>query len=250
VFLSVGQGDCTLIRHAGAVILVDAGPGDENFDAGSRIIAPKLRSRGVGAVSLLLLTHPDADHIGGLPGLMQFIRIGQIAAPEHFKGHPELMEVFRRANVDIASVLWLERPLAMTHEGMRLDVRLPKYIEGDADNDGSPFVKVELQGMTAVLTGDAGEEVEAMQAVESEWHAQILKAGHHGSAGSTSDVWLAEVKPEAVVASCGLGNRFGHPAEAVVERVRLHGARLFRTDLQGDIAFTPATGGFRVSAQR
>lgn len=248
VFLSVGQGDCTAIRHAGATILVDVGPSTDGFDAGSRIVAPKLRNLGVSRVDLVLLTHPDRDHIGGLAGLARRISIGRVGVSSEFRKHPDLLAALDAARIDPDLVWWIDGDRRVSYGGMSLFIRAPKRIEGESDNEGSLFLVARLPGLTAVLSGDAGKETEIEQAGRGDWRADVLKAGHHGSGGSTSEAWLKEVRPRWVVVSCGLANRFGHPAAAALSRIEAAGARVLRTDLDGDIRFVSREG--RVTLQK
>lgn len=237
VFLSVGQGDCTVIRDGEQTILIDAGPATDQFDAGARLVATKLRRMGVDRVDLVLLTHPDADHIGGLSGLASHIRIDRIAAAGYFRGHQEIGRELREANWDSERVLWLWRDSLLATLRAMITIRLPNDTAITADNEGSPFIKVRIGADSVVLTGDAGEEAEAAELGRDDWSATILQAGHHGSAGSTSSPWLREVQPRFVVVSCGRNNRYGHPAPATLERIAEAGADVLRTDQAGDIRF-------------
>ena len=245
-FLSVGQGDCTVIRNDGATFMVDAGPRTDDFDAGSRIVAPKLRQTGVNRIDILFLTHPDLDHIGGLAGLASRVRIDRVAVPGYFRGHPELSKCLQEAGIREDQILWMDRPVAGESGSLRFEVRLPRFSSGESENEGSPFIRFDWVGASAVLTGDASEEVEAIEAAEGDWKADLLKAGHHGSATSTSKVWLTEVQPKTVIVSCGPGNRYGHPAPGTLERIQASGAKAFRTDRDGDLRFIPSPSGFRL----
>jgi competence protein ComEC len=103
-------------------------------------------------------------------------------------------------------------------------------------NDDSVVLEVRFGDVSFVLPGDVGAEVEAEIArlIPPARH-RVLKAAHHGSATSTSDVWLDALRPEVVVISCGRDNRYGHPAPAVLARLRSRGIEVRRTDLEGQI---------------
>lgn len=238
-FLSVGQGDCTVIRHAGYTILFDAGPASDSLDAGSRWVAPKLKAMGARRVDLLILTHPDLDHIGGLPGLSSRLKIGNIAIPAYFREHPDLIKTLAAARIDGTKLIWIDHPIRIRVTDMAMEIRLPNFQPDSADNEGSPFIRVDWNGSTVVLTGDASEETEIAMMGRADWESDILKAGHHGSASSTSEAWLNRVRPDRVIASCGINNRFGHPANALIERVKNRGIILQRTDQDGDLVFEP-----------
>lgn len=249
-FLSVGQGDCSVIRHAGYTILIDAGPATDSFDAGQRIVAPKLKELGVRRVDLLVLTHPDSDHIGGLRGLASRVAIGYVATPAHFLGHTALKEALADAKIDPKRVIWMDRPVRLAAGRLAMDFRLPTLEPGAEENEGSPFIRVQLPDKSFMFTGDASEETELRMIGRGQWRADVLKAGHHGSGGSTSTPWLRTVAPAAVVVSCGIDNAFGHPAEGFLERVNDFGVELLRTDQSGDIHFVWKQGKWIVDKSR
>ncbi len=243
-FLDVGQGDCALMQHRGVNILIDVGPLSETFDAGARIVVPKLRASGVESVDLLLLTHPDADHVGGLRGLMAAVPVRKVAALARFRQSGEMRAWLAFAGVASDETLWLQPGTRFRIDDLILDVSSGPVTPNASDNDGSMVLKLSVERATAVLTGDAGSDVEAYLSGRGDFGAQVLKAGHHGSATSTSEAWLNEVHPATVVFSCGRNNPFGHPAPAVLGRVLSSGARAARTDVDGDVAFAVREGVF------
>jgi len=239
-FLSVGQGDCAVLQHDGRTILVDAGPTSGSFDAGARVVLPKLRSMGVERVDLLLLTHPDSDHLGGAGAVLRAFPGARIAIPGTFREHPQLKAYLAQWKLRPESVVWLGARTEGRVGAFTLSVVCPP--PGQADNDGSAMVRITAGDAGAVLTGDAPSDVERKAAAEGDWSAQVVNAGHHGSRSSTSAAWLREVRPEWVVVSCGRDNRYGHPSPEVLERVARAGAKLARTDREGDVAFELSGG--------
>lgn len=243
VFLSVGQGDSAVIRSRGLVALVDVGPKTERFDAGERLVGPKLSRMGISKIDIVFLTHPDSDHIGGLPAVAKSFRIGLVAMPAHFRANSDLLQTLDAAGIEEGRRKWLQDQSTVTLGDASMLVRFVPFAEDE--NSGSLVLKLLGPGASrAVLTGDAGEEQEITLAGQDDWSAQVLKAGHHGSATSTSPAWLAEVEPRFVVISCGRDNQFGHPAPSVLERISFLGARALRTDQDGDIHFVATQGGF------
>lgn len=244
-FLSVGQGDCAVIRVDRQTILVDAGPATASFDAGSRLVAPKLREMGVSRIDLLLISHPDADHVGGLPGIAQHFPIDRVAAMAHFRTCPDLKSTFERARIPHRSVLWLKSGHTLTLGGATMKIDGMEVSPGENDNAGSMVVHLQVGGSKAVFTGDAPDSVERWLAGRGDYEAEVMKAGHHGSRSSTSSDWLAEVRPKWVVFSAGRNNAFGHPSSDALDRVEAFGAEIVRTDRDGDIRFVATPGGFR-----
>lgn len=242
-FLAVGQGDCAVFQHAGNTILIDAGPNTNEFDAGEKIVAPKLRQMGIDKIDLILLSHPDSDHTGGLGALLRKFPVGKIGISAGFARHEGMLAQLRAYNA-MERVLWLTPSQSATLGEFRVEIACPPVRSGDKDNDGSEFVRISGAGLSAVFTGDAGVETETFMAARGDWSSQILKLGHHGSRTSTSDLWLDEVKPRWAIVSCGRNNSYGHPNGDVLARVQAHGARIARTDQEGDITFTLGPDGW------
>lgn len=245
-FLAVGQGDSTVFQHDGRTLLIDCGPARDGYDAGERLVAPKLYDLGVRTLDVVVLTHPDSDHIGGLRALSRRFKIGRIIANIAFRGHRGLQHSFSSAHIDGRSVVWVSGR-AWIHWNtwsIRIDAPAP-VVDGD-DNAGSLFVRIADAHCSALLTGDAPLETEeAMILRKGPWAAQVLKAGHHGSATSTGDRLLAIAGPRDVAISCGRNNVYGHPTPAALDRIRYAGARALRTDREGDLIFEPSPSGFR-----
>jgi competence protein ComEC len=244
-FLSVGQGDCAVFQHRGTTVLVDVGPSNENFDSGERIVAPSLRRLGVKTIDLVLISHPDADHFGGLPAIFRHFNVGKIAMPAHFRRHPAVRAAFAKCGVKEQDVVWVQGERKAIVAGFELRLTAPSWHEPEPDNDGSMFVRISGMGASCVFTGDASSERESIMAGRGEdWRAQVLKAGHHGSSHSSDEAWVDAVHPRFAVLSAGRNNRYGHPAPGVIRRFESHGVRTLRTDRLGDVSFVVGAGGF------
>ena len=107
IFLSVGQGDCTLFQHQGYTVLIDAGPKTEWVDAAQKLIIPALLEHQVRSIDLLILSHPDMDHIGGLQSLSKQFKIGTVCLPAIFKKDPFMNQVLRHAGITSTQTLWI-----------------------------------------------------------------------------------------------------------------------------------------------
>jgi competence protein ComEC len=248
-FLAVGQGDCAVFRHRGTTILIDAGPAVRlrdraPIDAGERIVIPKLRRMGVQSVDLILITHPDADHLGGLAAVLRAYPRARVATPALFRGHQSLKASLASAARGEDDVWWLSGRNEGTLGDFRIRLSCPPLAPGEDDNDGSLFAKFWSGASSVALTGDAGAEVEGRMARFGGWASQIAKCGHHGSKTSSSEEWLRAVRPQVAVVSCGRANRYGHPHASVLERLARHGARVDRTDRDGDLRYRPTPAGF------
>jgi competence protein ComEC len=243
-FLAVGQGDCAVFQTGGHTILIDDGPKEFGVDAGRRVVLPELRKMGVDTVDLILLSHPDLDHIGGLDAVLGSIPVGRVCISSCFQKDQELLDHLAEYKCRPEKVAWLGPGQQAKVGDFTLEIDCPPWHKGEPDNDGCEFVRLSGDGASAVFTGDASAVVESAMIAGHDWSAQILKLGHHGSKTASGDAWLNAVHPGWGIVSCGRDNNYGHPHREVLERVTRHGIRIARTDKDGTITFGLGTGGW------
>jgi competence protein ComEC len=236
-FLSVGQGDCAVFQTAGNVVLIDAGPKSETFDSGKKIVLPTLDKIGVWGVDLIVITHPDIDHVGGVGALHRAFPKARLAISDQFRTYPAMVQLLQEWRVPDKNVAWLGATSSIRVGEFTLSIKSPELHRRSNDNEGSLFIHLVGRAGSAVFSGDAGSTTEAKMEPLADWSAQVLKIGHHGSKNSTSPSWIMEVQPKYAVVSCGLNNMYGHPAPKVLSRLEAAGVPVYRTDLQGDIRF-------------
>ena len=243
--LDVGQGDAMLVTFPNArTLLVDTGgvslTGD--FDIGDRVIGPALRARGLGRLDYLAITHGDPDHIGGAASLVRDFSPGEIWYGTYVNNHASSMQLQSLAMRQRTAWRWLQA-------GDRLDiggVELRLHHPGPADwerqrvrNDDSLVIEIRFGAVSILLTGDIGREVErALMPTLDLLPTVVLKSPHHGSGTSSSDEFIAALRPRFVLISCGRANPYGHPVPHVLGRYRSVGAAVYRTDRDGQIDLT------------
>ena len=236
-FLDVGQGDGAAVRTPnGRWIVVDAGPRIGSADAGRRVLVPFLRRRGVRRIDLLVVSHAHADHLGGAPALVERLPVAVVTEPGRRVADPLYLEF-----LDLLAahgVRWHPGRLGARIEldGVRLSVLHPDttWSEWGSDvNEDSLVLLVEYGTFHGLFAGDAGFPAE-MRMRGRVGAVDLLKVGHHGSAGSTGDAWLRELRPRAAVVSVGR-NTYGHPSPAAVTRIGRAGADIWRTDRDGGV---------------
>lgn len=239
VFLDVGQGDATLVQGRRAALLVDGGlalPG--GLDLGRQAVLPALAALGVRRLALVVATHADADHRGGLAAVLDAVPVGRLWLPRGAQADPAfdgLRDVAGRRGIPVQERgagdpsepfgdLWVE-PLWP-----------PDETPGLAGNDRSLVLRVSVAGHRVLLPGDleAGAE-QALFASEADVRADILKLAHHGSHTSSGAAWLSAVGAEVAVASAPCAGRFAMPHPEVVQRVRDVHASLWWTGRDGAV---------------
>jgi competence protein ComEC len=246
-FLDVGQGDAAAIRTpAGHWVLVDAGPAGEGTDAGRRVVAPFLERHGARSLTLAVVSHAHADHLGGLPSVMSRIRTGLVLEPGADVVDPRYTGFLQRLPRD--GVPWhpARSGEKFAIDGVQFTVLHPApgwRHWGEDVNEDSVVLLVEYGGFQALFAGDAGFPAESAMADRIR-RVDLLKVGHHGSRGSTGDAWLDALAPAAAVISLGR-NDYGHPAPATLARLRAHGVAIHRTDREGTVSVV--TDGTRMT---
>jgi len=251
----VGQGDATLVELPDrSRLLVDAGGtpfGASTFDVGSRVLAPALWARGLRRIDTLLITHGDPDHIGGASSVIDAFAPKALWEGVPVAPHRPLQEVLRKAQtagVDVERRQAGDGWHAGTARVRVLHPPLPDWERRRVRNDDSVVLEIVHGDVAVLLLGDVGAEVERsiLSHLTPASH-RILKVGHHGSRTSTSQELLDHWRPQIALISCGRGNSFGHPAPEVLRRLESIGARIYRTDLDGQV--TIDTDGSQVTVR-
>ncbi len=261
-FLDVGQGDSSVVELPdGRVMLIDGG--SDRFDAGRRIIAPYLWSKGIRKIDFMVLSHPHPDHYGGLIYIMDNFKIGEIwlngrlvqssavGIDSYRKTRswmlPGAGEFFQKMQEEKIPGKILRRGDVLEAEKYRIYVLHP-YDEFYADsvrgetsseNSDSLVLKIDTGDFSALFTGDIGAEAEENLIHLGKWlKSDIIKVPHHGGRTSSSEEFLKAVNPEIAVVSAGKNNSFGHPHGETVERYNEAGIKLLRTDMDGAVTVT------------
>ena len=240
-FLDVGQGDAEALRTpAGHWVLIDGGPRTPQGDAGRRVVLPFLRRLGAGALALMVATHGDADHLGGLPAVLEALPPAVVLEPGEPLGRPLYLEFLADVERDRATWHPARAGDKIELDGVTFEVLSPDsaWAAQPEDVNEHGVVLLVTYGATRLLfQADAGLPVEARLAGRV-GHVDVLKVGHHGSRSATSDAWLDELTPGEAVISVGAHNTYGHPAPEVVARLLHHHVTTLRTDQLGTITFT------------
>src|SRR5436309_2371275 len=248
-FLDVGQGDAAALRTPnGRWIVIDGGPRTPERDAGRRVVVPFLRGQGVGRVAVVVATHGDADHLGGLPAVVAAFDPELVLEPGEPLGRPLYLEFL--AGVEASGARWHAARAGdrVEVDGVALEVLSPDslWLRLPLDvNDHGVVLRVRYGAVRLLFQADAGLPVEGRLAGRV-GRVDLLKVGHHGSRTATSDEWLDELAPREAVISVGRNNHYGHPAPEVLERLARHGITVFRTDRSGTITFSTDGHGERV----
>ncbi len=245
-FIDVGQGDAALLQApSGVSVLVDGGEEE-------RVLTADLRERGVRFLDAVVVSHPEADHIGGLEGALENCEVGMLVHPG-------------TKNSGLAArTLGLAEEMGVEVRVMRAGDRLtvgeitlsaagpPRELpEGISVNESTLVLRAEGPGFSLLLPGDVEEEGEGMLCeYAGELECDILKVPHHGGFSERSEDFFARVDPEIAVISVGERNPYGHPAQDTLNALSRMGCSVYRTDQRGDIVIRVVEGGYRVQCER
>ena len=244
-FLDVGQGDSTIIRTAkNKTIVIDGGEGEKSgFDYGKNVLFPFLINKGVRKIDFLIFSHFDSDHCGGLIYLLENIKVDNILIGKQFEKNENLEYIVNLANKKHVKIIELQAGNKINIEkNSSLEILWPSVAEKiseNAINNNSLVCKFVYKNFSMLLTGDiesiAEEKLLGKYKNTNRLNANILKIAHHGSKTSSIQEFLNKVNPKIALIGVGRKNKFGHPNQEVLERLKEKGIQIYRTDQNGEI---------------
>ena len=276
-FISVGQGDCTLLQTPdGSNILIDCGPDSWNygqkertenireinneklfeterareFNSGELTIAPYLKRLGIKCIDMLIVSHYHSDHIGGLSYILENFEVKKIVDNGVYDNKHKYIEI---ENL----ILKKQIPRDIIKSGdiitgfgdLKFYFLNPVMIDTeDKDNNVNAIAfKLKYKNSEMLYMSDISFEGEnnILNVYGDFVKSGILKIAHHGSKNASSTDFINKCKPEYSVISCGRNNNFGHPANIVLENLEKIGSKICRTDLDGAVIFVSDGNSFR-----
>lgn len=235
-FIDVGQGDSILIESpSGKTMLIDGGV----KGAGQQIVS-YLKELGINKLDIVVATHPDADHIGGLIPVLDNMTIEQFYDSGKVHTSQTFEEMLTR--IDEKNIPYHVPKIGDDIEfDKNVNVKVLNANDQATDNnDASIVLKMTYGNVSFLLTGDAGVALEK-EMLQYDVKATVLKAGHHGSNTSSSEEFIQAVKPEVTILSYGEDNKYGHPHAEIVDRLQAIGSKIYATADLGTI--TVSTDG-------
>ena len=243
--IDVGQAESILVVQGEHAMLIDTG---DMFDG--KTVVRYLQSVGINKLDAVIITHYHNDHSGGIHDVLSAIEVKKVVGMRG-KYISTTQELFWYSDMQISrtvsSMVHLKR-ISLESPYKEAGVLRTMWL-GDAEvdflsqethtnivNNKSSVMKVSYKDVSALFTGDSQKEVEdSLLEAEIDVSADILNVGHHGSKTSTSMDFLEKVNPEYALISCGEDNEYGHPNSFVMEKLQNQKARVYRTDLDGNV---------------
>lgn len=236
-FIDVGQGDSSLIiTPKGKTILIDAGD-----EAHAKKVVSYIREQEIEKLDLVIATHPDADHIGGMDKVIKNFDIDVFAMPDVSAKTNQYKQIQRELKAKKMKATRLYQGDEVQIDD-NIDFEILSPVKGkkyDDTNEYSIVAKIVYKNTSFILMGDATmeNEVDIINNVP-DIDIDVLKLGHHGSSTSSSDYFITKTSPNIAIISCGKNNKYGHPHQEVMRVLKKHGVTPYRTDEMGDIVIT------------
>jgi competence protein ComEC len=271
--LDVGQGGAILVGTHRHILLFDSGPRVGSSDAGQRVIAPVLRALGFKNLDVLVVSHSDIDHAGGLPGLLKEVSVKRAFSSFNLEGHLSQAQQVLQVSSSIPrpeQMSACEAGYAWEWDGVTFRFLHPA---NEAENEryrshesqmkkksrsNAQSCVLHIQGSyhSALLPGDIGvkEENEILQrfdsgAAQHTAFADVVLVGHHGSNTSSSPLFVAQTRAQHAIAQVGYLNRFAHPTQDVERRWKAAQVQFWRTDHHGAMVVQSTQQGLNVRAE-
>ncbi len=237
-FIDVGQGDGVLVQAGGADYLIDAGRSEEGPN-----VVDFLHSRGVKNLDGIIVSNPDADHIGGFLDVFDAFPVESVYISGDEKGTLTYNAFLRGVREEGAKLNVTRNGDQMDWGGVEADVIGPP-----TDTEGGLFTEINDNSIAILLTygtarvllaGDAGpKEEEYLANGPHTGPLTLLKVNHHGSKTSSNPLFLSRFPPKIAVVQCGADNPYGHPTPEALKHLQEVGAKIFRNDEDGDVIVT------------
>jgi len=238
-FLDVGQGDAIFIEAPnGNQVLLDSGSNGKVLQELGKVMPFYDRT-----LDMIMISNPDADHIGGFLSVLERFDVSKIVEPgtlPETNVYKELEKGIAEKNFEKILGRRGQRFVLDEKDGVYLDILFPdRDVSGLKTNDGSLVVRLVYGNSSFLLTGDApsGLENYLVKIDGKNLQSDVLKVAHHGSRNSSSSGFLADVASEYAVISVGAGNTYGHPHKETLDRLENFNNKVLRTDELGTIIF-------------
>lgn len=255
--LNVGQGDSILIiAPGGKAVLVDAGvPGS------GKVVLDALKRYGVKQLDLMVATHAHADHIGGADEVLKAVKVTNVLdskVPNTTRNYEDFLAAIQQTGAKYIPAVPGQKFELGGNAFLTVLAPIQPFFKqseirsgGNEPNANSVVTRLDYGDFSMLLTGDAEAETEERIMNKGEdVTAKVLKVGHHGSKYASSENFLRQGRFEAAIISDGPDNRYGHPSQEALDRLRKLGIKLYRTDLQGEITIVSRGQGYEIRTER
>jgi competence protein ComEC len=250
--LDIGQGDAILIRVAGQNVLVDTG----DIPMQEKLVA-HLKKAGIKTIDKVIITHPHADHLGGMSAVFDNFEVkaiydsGQTTTTATYKKY---LAAIKKKNISFNVVKPGDKLDIGSGASLKFLGPLQPLFSGGKDdlNNNSVVAKLVYGNFSMLLVGDAEQEAEGriLKEFGGELKSMVLKSGHHGSNTASSAPFLKAVAPEAVIISVGENNDYHHPHPSTMKKYQNAKLKIYRTDQNGTVTITSNGQSYNINKEK
>ena len=252
-FVDVGQGDSTfIITPKNKTILIDGGGSNTgSFDVGENTLLPYILDKGYNKIDLMIISHFDSDHVGGLLTILEEIKVEKVLIAkqeEQSENYKRFFNIVKEKNIPV--IVGKRGDKINIEKDLYLDILFPEseQIEENMINNNSLVFNMHYNNFSMLFTGDI-EEIAEKRIIEitnkSRLKADIIKIPHHGSKTSSTRELLEIVLPKIALIGVGKDNLFGHPSSETIDKLDELEIKTYRTDINGEIMINVNKSGIR-----
>ena len=252
-FVDVGQGDSTfIITPKNKTILIDGGGSNTgSFDVGENTLLPYVLDKGYNKIDLMIISHFDSDHVGGLLTILEEIKVEKVLIAkqeEQSENYKRFFNIVKEKNIPV--IVGKRGDKINIEKDLYLDILFPEseQIEENVINNNSLVFNIYYNNFSMLFTGDI-EEIAEKRIIEitnkSRLKADIIKIPHHGSKTSSTRELLEIVLPKIALIGVGKDNLFGHPSSETIDKLDELEIKTYRTDINGEIMINVNKSGIR-----
>ena len=244
-FIDVGQGDCSLIKlNSNKTILIDGGEGGSSkTDKGRSVVFPYLMDRKINKIDYMIFSHFDSDHAGGLLYILEKMKVSNVIIGiqnEDSLIYRKLLDIVNKKDINL---IIIDNKKVLKIDDIFIEFLWPikeALITENKLNNNSLVFRVIYRNIKILFTGDieAISENKMLEIYKNDikrLEANILKVAHHGSKTSSLEEFIKVVNPDIALIGVGKNNKFEHPSEIVLDRLKNLNVKIYRTDLYGEI---------------
>ena len=250
-FYDMGKADAALITaEDGSRILIDAGT-----NKGGKKLAERFTEEGIERLDAMIITHFDKDHVGGADKILESVSVARVILPQYekeSKQYAQFMEALEQSAQTEREILPAGGEWSAAFGQTRLRVTAAERTDygADEENDFSLATYLTYGETKFLFPGDAEDARQTELLRAGDIDCDVLKVGHHGSKSSSSEEFLKAASPEYAAISVGKDNSYSHPSSKTLASLRNCGAKIYRTDRDGDISFFVENSDIRVSTEK